>query len=150
MAKMHPSTLDSGTPTSETKVFEILRDDLPAHWTVLHARRIVVPAKGGKRGVEGESDFLVIDPGRGILVLEVKGGQEVGSDRDGWYSVDFHGKRHTIKDPGKQAQSVMHRFRELLEERRGWPIGRGERRLGFGVVFPDFDVRANLPPGLPR
>ena len=150
MATMHPSIPDQGTPTSERKVFEILRDDLPAQWTVLHSQRIVVPAKKGKRAVEGESDFLVIDPNRGILVLEVKGGQEVGSNRDGWYSVDSGGRRHAIKDPAKQAQSVMHRFRELLEERRGWPVDRYERRIGFGVVFPGFDVHGTPPPGLPR
>lgn len=147
---MHPASPESGTPASEVKVFGALRDQLPHDWTVLHARRIVVPAKGRRRAVEGESDFLVIDPDRGFLVLEVKGGQEIGRERDGWYSVDFHGTRHAIKDPGKQAQSVMHRFLELLEEHRAWPMVRGERRIGFGVVFPDFDVLSKLSPELPR
>jgi hypothetical protein len=54
MAQMHPSSPEPGTPMSELKVFDALRAGLPDDWTVLHFRRIVVPAKPGKRAVEGE------------------------------------------------------------------------------------------------
>ena len=44
-----------------------------------------------RRPDEGEADFLILDPARGFICLEVKGGQEIGRDTEGWYSVP-HGR----------------------------------------------------------
>ena len=70
MAQMIPKTPDHDTPHSERKVFEILQKELPKEWTVIHARRFVLP--GGRRVKEGEVDFIVLDPSRGFLGLEVR------------------------------------------------------------------------------
>ncbi len=123
MARMIPPTPDRDTPASERYVFGRLRDGLPGPYTVLHACRFVPPAAAVGRGrQEGELDFLVIDPARGMLGLEVKGGG-VSRDTAGWRSTGSAGKTHAIKDPGRQAQGFtaesFHGFCRLLSERAG-------------------------------
>ena len=157
MAVTHPSSLDPRTPLAERRLFAALRDQLPADWVVLHGRRVVLPAEpqrdgrdGRRRPVEGEADFAVIDPRRGLLVLEAKGGQEIGRDGDGWYSRDVHGGRHAIRDPGAQAQKVLHALKDYLRSRHGFPLHPDDARFGFGVALPDFAVAGDLGPDLPR
>ncbi|MDX1396509.1 MAG: AAA family ATPase, partial [Gemmatimonadota bacterium] len=110
---------------------------------MIHGRRFVLP-QGNRRPAEGEVDFLVLDPKRGIVGLEVKGGH-VGRDHDGWYR-DAPGGRKRIKDPGTQAQSAIHNLGHYIRDgdpalsRRGW---------GWGVVLPDVDVDGDLGADLP-
>jgi Nuclease-related domain len=140
---MLPSQPDADTPQSEQKVFAAFARHLPADWTVFHSRRIVLPrssvslraprgsVKGHESGLpvdERELDFVVIDPRRGMLGLEVKGGMEIGRDADGWYSGG--GPRHRIKAPGAQVQRAMHALEEYLRPRAAVPA------FGWGVVFP--------------
>lgn len=150
MARMIPTRPDAGAPPSEQAVFEVLARGLPADWVVFHGRRITIPASPGQDRFEGEADFVVVDPERGVLVLEVKGGQAIGHDHDGWYSVDRGNRKHTIKDPGAQAQRVVHALFRYLRSQPGFPLGVDERRLSWGVVFPDIEVDATLGPGLSR
>lgn len=150
MARMYPAEPDPKTPASEKVVFDAFRDQLPREWHVLHSRRFLLPRAGGRKvAVEGEVDFLVLDPARGYLGLEVKGGS---IERDGadWYSTDQHGVRHRIKDPGAQAQHAVHAIRAYLSQHPGV---RAEQRFlssGFGVVFPHVRVAGDLGPDLPR
>lgn len=110
--------------------------------TVFHSRRIVLPRHGAGTAAECELDFLVIDPARGILGLEVKGGVEIGRDEDGWYSGSS--PRHRIKSPGAQAQRAMHTLQDYLRPRTGVPA------FGWGVVFPDAECPEALGADLPR
>jgi len=147
MATIHPSTPDAGTPHSERVVFESLRDGLPDDWVVVHGRRFVLPRRGGHgRPDEGEVDFLVLDPDRGLVALEVKGGV-IGRERDGWYSIDTLGVRHPIKDPGTQSQNAIHKLGHYL---RDSDTSLSELPYGWGVVFPDVDANGNLGVALPR
>ena len=97
---MLPPRPDADTPESERKVFAAFERHLPRDWTVFHSRRIVLPRQGPGPVVERELDFLVIDPARGLLGFEVKGGVEIGRDEEGWYSGS--NPRHRIKSPSKQ------------------------------------------------
>ena len=74
MAQVFPSVPDTGTPASERKVFEQLAVGLPHDWRVFHSRRLTIPSRGQAPARECELDFLVIDPSRGLLGIEVKGG----------------------------------------------------------------------------
>ena len=138
---MLPPRPDADTPDSERKVFAALERHLPRDWTVFHSRRIVLPRQGGG-SVESELDFLVIDPSRGILGLEVKGGVEIGRDEEGWYSGTI--PRHRIKSPGAQAQRAMHTLQEYLRT-----TGAAVPAFGWGVVFPDAESPDALGPELP-
>ncbi|MEJ2147596.1 MAG: nuclease-related domain-containing protein [Acidobacteriota bacterium] len=54
---------------------------------------------------EGEADFLVVDPHRGILILEVKGGTIEYDSRDHtWCRLLNGGRRRAIQDPFEQAR----------------------------------------------
>ena len=147
MATMYPTRPGESTPRSEQHVFDCLRDWLPGDWVVFHARRFVILGNSRRRSDEGEADFLILDPARGFICLGVKGGQEIGRDTEGWYSVP-HGRadRRRIKDPGMQAQNAAHKLGHLLQE------DELLRRISYGwaVAFPGAHVDVELGPSLPR
>jgi hypothetical protein len=60
---------------SERVVYEALRE-LPAGFVVLHSFPWLRPTRdlSGEPLREGEADFVILHPERGLLVLEVKGG----------------------------------------------------------------------------
>ena len=152
MPRMVPTLPDSDTPASERGVFDALRDGLPNDWLVLHSRRFVLPGGKDTPSEEGEIDFLVLDPARGLLALEVKGG-EVACENGRWTSTEG-GRVHSIEDPGKQAQRGIHALDRwlLLQTKLITRLPNGMRRIpfGFGVVLPRTIVRTDLGPGLPR
>ncbi len=150
MARIHPSSPGTEVSLAERCVFELLAARLPDDWVVLHGRRVVVPSVDRRPPVESEADFLVLDPARGVVVLEVKGGFDIGVDEKGWFSVDSRGNRKAIKEPAAQAQRVMHTMLAHLSRLRGNPLPTRERRMAWGVVFPDFEVADSADPGLPR
>jgi len=119
MARMLPTRPDADTPDSERKVFDAFERHLPRDWTVFHSRRIVLPRQGAGPLVERELDFLIIDPARGLLGLEVKGGVEIGRNANGWYSG--REPRHLIKSPGAQVQRAMHALQDYLRTRTVMP-----------------------------
>jgi hypothetical protein len=152
MARMVPSQPDADAPGSEKRVFDCFRDGLPPEWVVLHSRRFVLPGGRGAPAEEGEIDFLVLDPARGLLALEVKGG-EVACEGGRWTSTE-NGRVHPIKDPGRQASAGIHALDRWLQ-RQDKLMSRlpgGMRRIpfGFGVVLPRTFVRGDLGPDLPR
>lgn len=141
---MIPESIDPEAPPSERYVFNRLRATLPESWTVIHGRRFLIPGEQ-----EGELDFLILDPRRGMLGVEVKGGG-VERRRDGWVSTDRSGQANRIQDPGRQASRSTHAIHRFLS---GHPrFGRaGKRcRISWGVLLPDVDVRGSLGPDLPR
>jgi hypothetical protein len=146
---MIPPTPDPDTPASERYVFTRLQFALPDSFTILHARRFVLPVSSGHAPTEGELDFLVLDPARGMLGLEVKGGGVSRSER-GWISTGSDGKTHPISDPGRQAQDAIHQIARYLERQAPKGSRATVPRYGWGVVFPDIDVTRDLGPDLPR
>src|SRR5687768_12578097 len=78
MARMIPEIpKDFHGSKGEERVFRALRslnDDV----TVIHSFRWLHPGNARaltqRLGAQGEGDFVLIDPARGVLVMEVKGG----------------------------------------------------------------------------
>ncbi len=133
MARMIPTEPDPDTPASERYVFGRLRDRLPDAWTVLHARRICLPAQEGRPGHEGELDFVLIDPDRGLLALEVNGGG-IEKAREGW----------------SQVQGSVQALDRYLREQSWFRQNRTRLPFACGLVLPDVDVRVGLGADLPR
>lgn len=129
-------------PASERRFLEVARSDLPDDWTVIHGLRIRQPPS------DREVDFLVVDPSRGGLAIEVKGGR---IERRGteWFSVDGDGERHRIKHPGEQANAAVYAMRKWLRETASFR-DRRQPRVHAAVAFPDV-VRGNgdLGPDFP-
>lgn len=111
------------TSKAEQALHRALTQQLPEGWTAWHSLRICM---GGR--FEGEGDFVVAVPDRGILVVEVKGGAiEV---RDGRW---LQNGRPMKRAPRDQAHRYRHGLGERLErDYRGW-------RPWIAVVsaFPD-------------
>ena len=147
MARMIPPRLAPETPDSERRVYQRFQLAPPPAWTVFHSQRFLLPQR--RRTQEGELDFLVLDPSRGAIGLEVKGGW-VQRTAAGWSSVDRHGKQHAIKDPGQQATSAIHAIAKYWEQAPGFG-GKGFRcGYGWGIVLPDVECPGDLGPDLPR
>lgn len=121
--------------TSECEVykkFDLVLDD---EWSVYYSRPWWGLSKTGGE-IDGEVDFVVAHPDRGVLFLEVKGGL-VSHDplTSKWTSRDRLAVRHAIKDPMQQAVKSKHELLKKFRTAPGWPDQRV--RLRHGVIFPD-------------
>jgi hypothetical protein len=131
MAQMHPvNGPKGGTPSNAERHLYRLMRDLPEHWHVIHnVGRLTKVGRG--KPIEGEIDFLIINPDRGILVLEVKGGRIAYDDATGkWTTTDRDNKTHALRpSPFNQVSASLHFLKEFIErtpELKGqtYPLGR--------------------------
>ena len=129
--------------TSEEPVYVALRDQLGPDYVVLHSYPWLRPWRD-EALAEGEADFVVIHPERGVLVLEVKGG-DVRHDGARWFRDSAAGPRE-FKDPFRQAQRNMHALLDIVRERSGGKIRRDDLAHGYAVVFPHLDYAGAPPP----
>ena len=144
MARMFPpNSLGGSTPTSERKVFEAL-SELDDDWMVFHS--VAWQGERGRRQGDGEADFVVAHPRRGVLVLEVKGG-EISLVDGQWFTTDHHGNTFPV-NPFEQVRHSKHVLGEYLAEKI--PAVGAKVQMGHGVVFPDVDVDRDLSPEAPR
>lgn len=139
MAQMIPPMPENfnGSP-GEQRVFRVLRA-LPDDVTVLYSLRWVnsgySKSNGRKLKPQGEGDFVLIDPNRGILVIEVKGG-EVRCELGQWFqknrSTSFE---HQIW-PEDQASNTKFRILNELSAK----LGISNVLVCHAVWFPDAEV----------
>lgn len=109
MARMIPAYCVDTAPPGEKGVFAALKDAPDTEqWTVLHSLGIAQH----ERQVEGEADFVVITPGVGLLVIEVKSHQSVERSTDGTWRLGHDAP--TTRGPFQQAQEAMHSIRDYL------------------------------------
>ncbi|MEN3030603.1 nuclease-related domain-containing DEAD/DEAH box helicase [Chromobacterium amazonense] len=125
------------TPKSEKVILEAL-GRLSDEWMVLHSVAWQSP-RGGRQG-DGESDFVILHPSHGAIVLEAKGGGVELTDGC-WYTNNREG-RHKIKDPFQQATDSKHALLAYFREVLPWfPV---KARICHGVVFPDINVNSRF------
>ena len=114
MARMSPNIISPDTRSDgERKLFNLLRDD-PAtkDWTVLHS--IDIPRH--INNVTGEADFLVIVPGHGILILEIKGHYNIKREEGMWYyGPESYGDP---RGPFKQVREAMYSIQKFIRYQR--------------------------------
>ncbi|MCD2452784.1 AAA family ATPase [Methylicorpusculum oleiharenae] len=155
MARMIPelneSALNLVPSAAECSVYCSLRDGLKSDVLVLHSLELVVnSANDGPK--DAEADFVIFDPNRGILVIEVKGGgvKFDANDRQ-WWSIDRYKNLHSIKDPFRQAKNAKHEILRNLKAEKGWgATGMPRITIGHAAVFPDLpDISALISPDRP-
>ncbi|WP_028656627.1 nuclease-related domain-containing DEAD/DEAH box helicase [Nocardioides sp. J54] len=128
------------TTGSEKEVWELLRDQLGPDDVLLANQHLTTEER------DYEADLVVLMPGFGVLVLEVKGGSV-------WYDEGWIQKRgeepHWI-DPVGQARDAKYALRSYVERQAAWG-SRTRVRWAHGVVTPysTFDQAFSLPE-LPR
>lgn len=107
---------------AELKVYEALSRLLPANWTAWHSLRIRT-----NDAFEGEGDFVVAIPGRGLLILEVKGGKI--EQRDGRW---IQNGQEMEQAPREQAHGYAKKLSARLKE-----LGSLSVPYGILTIFPD-------------
>jgi len=128
---LYPTSAPRSTEShAEMAVYDAMARGLPKGWYAWHSLRIRVP---GQR--DAETDFVIADPARGILIIEVKGG--LIEERDGrWYSNGSLLKQ----PPREQANRFLSAFLALLHKNGVCPPS-----CGIATFFTDTAFSA--PPG---
>lgn len=146
MAVMWPRTLPPDVTgntlrSTECEVFRRLEAVLEDPFVVFYSRPWLGLKPDGEE-IDGECDFIIAHPERGMLTLEVKGGAVAYDPRtDRWTSRDRWKVTHNIKNPVQQARSAKH---ELLRKLNASPHWKPRRiRARHGVVLP----HSSAPPG---
>ena len=126
----------------EREVAEALQQQRP-DWHFIHSKWYLHSQV--KRFREGESDFIVIIPGKGFVVLEVKAAQRHRLENGVWERWEDQRWTSYDKHPWLQAATAMHVYRKMIQ---GMPQCRGLRfASGFAVCFPrsenpvEFDLK---------
>ena len=155
MARMiPPAPRDFHGSPGEERVFRALRS-LPDEVVVIHSFRWLHPgnARALTRhlGAQGEGDFVLFDPARGVMVVEVKGG-DIWCQRGEWRQRNRKTGRVEIIFPETQASDTMHRIRLEVVDR---VPEAGNLLFCHTVWFPDGAVdralqEAGIGPGDPR
>lgn len=133
MAKLLPPYIDrSCKSTGEKMIFEIFKNNSFAKdWIILHSLNL---SQHTVR-LYGEIDFLILIPGGGIFVMEVKGG-DVKCIDGVWHFIDRHGNVNKNKSPFNQARDAMFSLRSAIEKE----FGKGHKFTkilsGFFCAFP--------------
>jgi hypothetical protein len=140
---MYPNQLQNVASPAEVKLYKAFRDELENDYTVFHSVNWQA-LDGDGRPRDGEADFVIAHPKRGILVLEVKGGviRHVPQTNH-WTSTDRSGSSHNIKDPFYQAR--YSKYTLLDEIRKMVKMPRRKLNIGHAVAFPDVDAGQSLP-----
>ncbi len=152
MAQMYPHPLpvevinDPGR-AAERRVYRAFEAGLTPDHVVFYGVAWLSRCADGVH--DGEADFIVAHPDRGILLFEVKGGAVARDRATGrWTSTDRGGRVHEIKDPVQQVRTSKYALLEKLHENRTWCGRRID--IGHAVAFPDCaNPRRALAPDIP-
>ncbi|MEN9621530.1 MAG: hypothetical protein RL499_1723, partial [Actinomycetota bacterium] len=88
-----------------------------SEWVVFHSLEIARHVSQ----VQGEADFVVVAPGLGILVIEVKSHESIEADGEGRWR---YGNRDWVtRSPFEQASGAQHSIIEYLQSRGAGPVG---------------------------
>lgn len=128
---------------AEERVVLSLKDQLPADWLIIPSVRWAKQL--AKRLGDGEADIVVLAPGLGMLVIEVKGTKEFRVMESGWERFENGRWIQLDRTPVEQATSNVYDLKKIVCEAVGW----GENfpgLYGWLVVYPN--GYANLVPAL--
>jgi hypothetical protein len=109
---MIPPVISPSAPPGERRVFERLASDpLTDDWVVLHSLALAEHV----RQAQGEADFVVLVPGYGVAVIEVKSHTKLARLPDGRWRLGS--LPPTGRGPFQQADEQMHSIRRYLRSR---------------------------------
>ena len=115
----------SKSPASEKKVYDALKKAIPKQWYTWHSMKLRT-----EDNKFTEADFVIADPYRGILILEVKGGH-IKKEAGLWYQGEHLLKMAPLDQAHRCRGILLDRFRE---KRIDPPT------IGLAVCFPDMFV----------
>lgn len=141
MALMIPTVMSPDIKSNAEKhIFEWFKNAPDTDdWIVLHSMGI----SSHRRVIHGETDFLVLAPGKGIFALEVKGGR-VKRELGKWIFINKYGDiDQKVRGPFDQAWEGIYSIKSSIEIK----LDSEHRHLkqvmfGIGVMFPDIDYQS--------
>ena len=148
MAKLFPKIrLDEIDNPGERAVARTLIEQLPSGVEIFHSFNWLARSSSGTL-LEGECDFILLEPEKGLLFVEVKGGSLL-FDGEKWVRQVGTVQRDLNKDPFEQAQRAMHDIVDVVKQHRKTSSDL-PFTYGFAVAFPDCRVTGWLPPSIQR
>ena len=137
MARMMPAYCPESAPSGEKALYQALSgDDLTRRWIVLHSLGIADHVER----TEGEADFVVIVPGAGVLIIEVKSHQRIDRRSDGLWKLGNDAP--DARGPFKQAGDAMHILRRYLGKKS---VDLRSIPVLYAVWFTSVRARTMLP-----
>jgi hypothetical protein len=144
MAKMLPYPIEKFQDPTEERIYHLFEHELNEDYTVLYSRSWSQVSNG--HNPDPECDFIILKPGAGIIVLEVKGGRWERK-RGLWHC---YGEPVDVEDdPFAQAKSNRSALTDLLKKPGKW--SHQWFPISYALAFPDtkfsdqFDT-TGLPP----
>ena len=144
--KIDPSEIEN---PGERKVAQALVGQLPSRVEIFHSFHWMGDGRKGT-AVEGECDFVILDPEQGLLFVEVKGGSlDFDPERMEWHRTTPRGEMRLLgKDPFEQVRKSMHEIVDRIAA-----VMPGAKRslpftYGCAVAFPDCRYSGSLPPSI--
>ena len=138
MARMMPAFCPDSAPPGERGLYAALATSPSTKdWIILHSLAIADHI----RQVEGEADFVVIVPEKGVLVIEVKSHQHLEVLNDGRWKLGNN--TPTTRSPFQQAKEAMYSIRQYLQQRQ---IALRSTPTIYAVWFTHVRARTMLPP----
>lgn len=133
MAKLIPNEIDQedSRRDGERLVFEWLSEpSIPgtAFYSLLQ--------KNHKHKLIGEVDFLYVCE-RGLLCIEVKGGQEIFREEQKWFSRNKAHQINKISNPFAQAKDCSYALKNYIVDIYGQGSPQSHYLIGYAVVFPE-------------
>ena len=139
--KIDPSEIEN---PGERKVAQALVEQLPSRVEVFHSFAYLSQTRQG-RLLEGECDFVILDPDNGLLFVEVKGGSLEFNGQHWLRELPSGGRRRINKDPFAQAGNSMHEITERVRQRFPGHDPVLPFTYGYAVAFPDCCYSGALP-----
>lgn len=137
MAKFYPTIINSfHSSEGECLVYEAL-SKLNNEYVVFHSYRWLGEIK--QRRSEGEADFVVLHPQKGILSIEVKAGS-IAYYNGNWIQTNRHTKESKIIDPVGQAAESQYRIQNYLRRHLNGQIPV----VGRVVWFPSVSIHDKI------
>lgn len=130
---------------------DLMRRQLPERILVYHNLEWVMEGHDRDTLYNGETDFLLIDPPNGILILEVKtGNYACDPETARWYRILSDGRREPMpQSPFDQAlrsrNNLVNRLQKLPLFTRSIPF-----HYAHAVAFPVNDYQGDLPMNIHR
>lgn len=121
---------------AEEKVVLALKEQLPSDWLIIPSMRW---NKYSARGVhDAEADVVVLAPGLGLLVVEVKGSPQIRVSDGIWERFDARATRWVEVSPSPVAQATQNSYDvvKILCDRLQIQ-GQFPGRFGWLVVYPN-------------
>src|SRR5450755_953946 len=132
---------------AEIKLYDALQQQLTGKWQVFYS--VAWLGRTASEGVprDGETDFILVHPDDGILLIEVKGGHiSYEGSRRQWISTDQSGNSHDI-DPFNQVIRCKY---ALINKLKSLCWSKDWINIVHAVAFPDIYLSGKtLPPEAP-